>query len=299
MRSTESMQWRCARTVPVEQKRVPIGSGGEWIEVLTGGDPAGGTVAAAHPMTSLDVEPLSLLASVTGGKVYALNGRGLGNASPIAPAQANLEQMVSDLEQARRALGSPRWLWWGMSAGGYIGQFYAHRYPDAFVGLILDSTAACFRDAVLDPDSWLSPSHPDSRAAIESAGLLAPIDDELVDDRRLAWIEVEGVGPVLRLVDGPALLVSLHAPPPAMKRGIAALWSFDSRGWLASLEVPTLVIAGPNDPVVPLAHQRALHAAIPESEYLELEGAGHTPVNERPQEIAAAIRPFMDRVFGR
>lgn len=292
------MEWGFARTVPVETRRIAVAPTGESIEVLIGGNPAGGEVAAAHPFASLGVEPLSLLAWVTGARVYALNGRGLGERlRDPASDDASVERAVSDLEAARRALGSPRWLWWGMSAGGYIGQLYAHRHPEAFAGLILDSTAACFRDAVLDPASILSPNHARSRDALGRAGLLGPIDDARVDAAHLAWAEVPGVGTVLRIVGGPAVLVSPIVPPPAMKRGVAALWRFDSRAWLSSLCVPTLVIAGPNDPVVPLAHPRALRAMIPGSEYLEPAGAGHTPVNERPDEIAAAIRPFLSRVL--
>lgn len=291
------MEWRSEQTIPVERHRVPVG-GGAWIEVLDGGDAAGGVVAAAHPMVSLGVEPLSLLAGVTGARVLALNGRGLGGASRVAAGDdVDLERMVADFEAARAALGSPRWLWWGMSAGGYLGQLYAHRHPEAFAGLLLDSTAPCFRAAVLDPASVLSPEHPRWRASLAHAGLLAPIDDALVQDRNLAWVDVPDVGRVLRLVDGPAVLVSPIEPSPGMKRGVAALWRFDARPWLATVRVPTLVLAGPEDPIVPIAHARALHAAIPGAELLEPAGAGHTPVSVAPAAIAAAVRPFVRRVL--
>jgi pimeloyl-ACP methyl ester carboxylesterase len=293
------MEWRSEHTVAVERRRVPVGEAGAWIEVLDGGgDSTGVVVAAAHPMVSLGVEPLSLLAVVTGARVLAFNARGLGNASRLAPGDdTSLDRMVEDLEEARRVLGAPRWLWWGMSAGGYLGQLYAHRHPDAFAGLILDSTAPCFREAVLDPASMLSPEHPRWQASLRRAGLLGPIDDALVADRHLAWLDVPDVGRVLRLVDGPAILVSPIDPPPGMKRGIAALWRFDARPWLATIRMPVLVLAGPEDPIVPLAHQRALHAAIPAAELLEPPGAGHTPVNVQPDAIAAAVRPFVHRLL--
>ncbi len=292
------MEWRSEHPVAVVRRRVPVGGAGAWIEVLDGGDAAGGVVAAAHPMVSLGVEPLSLLAGVTGARVLAFNARGLGNASRVGTGDdPSLERMVDDFEEARHALGAPRWLWWGMSAGGYLGQLYAHRHPEAFAGLLLDSTAPCFRAAVLDPASVLSPAHPRWQASLRHAGLLGPVDDALVEDRRLAWIDVADVGRVLRLVDGPAILVSPIDPPPGMKRGVAALWHFDARPWLATLRVPTLVLAGPEDPIVPLAHQRALHAAIPGAALLEPPGAGHTPVSVQPDAIAAAVRPFVRRVL--
>ena len=123
------------------------------------------------PQLSLGVEPLSLLAGVTGARVLAFNARGLGGASRVTSRDdTGLDRMVADFEEARRALGAPRWLWWGMSAGGYLGQLYAHRHPDAFAGLLLDSTAPCFRDAVLDPASILSPAHPRWRPGGRRAG---------------------------------------------------------------------------------------------------------------------------------
>ncbi|MCC6848776.1 MAG: alpha/beta hydrolase [Deltaproteobacteria bacterium] len=292
------MEWRSDRTVAVQRRHVPVGGGGAWIEVVVGGDAAGGVVAAAHPMVSLGAEPLALLAGVTGARVLAFNARGLGGASRVASGDdTSLERMVEDFEEARLALGAPRWLWWGMSAGGYLGQLYAHRHPEAFVGLLLDSTAPCFREAVLDSRSVLSPEHPRWREPLGCAGLLGAVDDALVEDRRLVWLEVEGVGRVLRLVGGPALLVAPIDPPPGMKRGVAALWRFDARPYLATIRVPTLVLAGPEDPIVPLAHQRALHAAIPGAELLEPPGAGHTPVSVQPDAIAAAVRPFVRRVL--
>jgi pimeloyl-ACP methyl ester carboxylesterase len=292
------MQWRSERVLAVEHRRVPVAGADAWIEVLDGGDAAGGVVAAAHPMVSLGVEPLSLLAGVTGARVLAFNARGLGGASRVAAGEdVSLERMVEDFEEARRALGSPRFLWWGMSAGGYLGQLYAHRHPEAFTGLLLDSTAPCFRAAVLDPASVLSPEHPRWRDTLAREGLGGAIDDARVEDRRLAWLDVAGVGSVLRLVDGPAILVSPIDPPPGMKRGVAALWRFDARPWLGTLRVPTLVLAGPEDPIVPIAHQRALSAAIPGAELLEPPGAGHTPVSVDPDAIAAAVRPFVRRVL--
>ena len=298
------MEWRSEHTVAVEERRVPVGGAGAWIEVLDGGDAAGGIVAAAHPMVSLGVEPLSLLAGVTGARILAFNARGLGKSSRVTAAyDASLDRMVADFEEARRALGAPRWLWWGMSAGGYLGLHYAHRHPEAFAGLLLDSTAACFRDAVLDPASVLSPEHPRWRDALARAGLVGSlgdarvIDDARVADESLAWVDVDGVGRVLRIVDGPAILVTPIDPPPGMKRGVAALWRFDARPWLATITMPTLVLAGPEDPIVPIAHPRALHAAIPGAEWLAPPGAGHTPVSVDPVAIAAAVRPFVRRVL--
>ncbi|HYX26063.1 MAG TPA: alpha/beta hydrolase [Thermoanaerobaculia bacterium] len=52
-----------------------------------------------------------------------------------------------------------------------------------------------------------------------------------------------------------------------------------------------------NDPIVPLAHARALHEAIPGSELMIVEGGGHSPVMARRPDLMAAVRSFVrDRV---
>ncbi|MBC8161633.1 MAG: alpha/beta hydrolase [Roseiflexaceae bacterium] len=60
-----------------------------------------------------------------------------------------------------------------------------------------------------------------------------------------------------------------------------------------SIAVPTLVISGAHDPLVPAAFSRRLAAAIPGARYLEIAGAAHNPMDERPREFAAALEQFL------
>ncbi|MGW4475441.1 alpha/beta fold hydrolase [Nonomuraea sp. NPDC004354] len=70
---------------------------------------------------------------------------------------------------------------------------------------------------------------------------------------------------------------------------LAAFASRDRSGLVSSITAPTLVIHGSDDPMAPIAHGEALAAAIPNSEFLPIEGMGHgfpPPVIPR---ISAAI----------
>lgn len=60
-----------------------------------------------------------------------------------------------------------------------------------------------------------------------------------------------------------------------MARRLALLESFDVSDRLWRLDMPTLVLAGSRDVIVPAARQRALAAAIPGARFETLEGAGH------------------------
>jgi pimeloyl-ACP methyl ester carboxylesterase len=61
---------------------------------------------------------------------------------------------------------------------------------------------------------------------------------------------------------------------------------------LAAVAVPTLVIHGSDDKIVPLEGGRALAAGIPNSTLVIVEGAGHVPTLTFPLQVADAINSF-------
>lgn len=58
------------------------------------------------------------------------------------------------------------------------------------------------------------------------------------------------------------------------------------------LEVPSLVIWGDRDPIIPVAHAYSVQAARPGSALKVLPGVGHYPHVEAPDEVVDAIRQF-------
>jgi proline iminopeptidase len=69
--------------------------------------------------------------------------------------------------------------------------------------------------------------------------------------------------------------------------------SYDVRRRLRDIHVPALVVVGAWDWVCPPAQSRALTAGLPHAELLVLEGAGHFPFSEQPQEFLAQVAPFL------
>jgi pimeloyl-ACP methyl ester carboxylesterase len=64
---------------------------------------------------------------------------------------------------------------------------------------------------------------------------------------------------------------------------------------LPSIAAPTLVIVGARDGFTPPDRGRAMAAAIPDAELLEVPNASHTAPIERPHLVDATIRDFMTR----
>ncbi len=257
-------------------------------------DSAAPAVCAAHPAAVFGAQTVEHLARVALGTVVGVNSRGLGGSTPAE--RVSLEQMVDDLEAVRRELALPRWVFWGMSGGGWLAQIYAHRHPDALAGIIVESACLCFRERLADPACFLSPFFPAWRGGLQDAGLLAEDSHAAPSTAEdTEWREVEGVGEVFRHRGGPALLVAPLPLEAEMKNAMPVLWTFDSRAWIRTVQVPALVVAGDRDPLVPVPHVRAIHEAVEGSAFVIVEGGTHVPSSQPHRKALDTISGWLRR----
>jgi pimeloyl-ACP methyl ester carboxylesterase len=85
--------------------------------------------------------------------------------------------------------------------------------------------------------------------------------------------------------------------PPTMKAQIAANRTSVDDWWSAGGTAPILVIQGLQDQIAPPGNGRMLKAEAPERvELIEIDGAAHALLPERPAEIALAVLNFLDKV---
>lgn len=174
----------------------------------------------------------------------------------------------------------------GLSMGGVIAQELALRYPEWVRSLVLVSTFA-------RPDPRLAAIMAAWRAIYP---ILGPSDFA-----RQSW-------PWLfswRFFERPNALANLqryadNAPhpqePDAFVRQIDAQTDQDRRERLGALRVPTLVIAGAEDALVPPYLVRELADHIPDAEYAELAGVGHSANLEGRAEFNRLVGEFLARV---
>ncbi|HEY6875777.1 MAG TPA: alpha/beta hydrolase [Candidatus Dormibacteraeota bacterium] len=85
----------------------------------------------------------------------------------------------------------------------------------------------------------------------------------------------------------------------ATVRSLVSLRSFFNNDYdlsdrLPSIKIPVQLIWGADDPLFPLSHATRAHAAIPDCRLTVIEGAGHTPQAERPDEFNRALLAFLD-----
>jgi pimeloyl-ACP methyl ester carboxylesterase len=94
--------------------------------------------------------------------------------------------------------------------------------------------------------------------------------------------------------------VEAYARPLRVERWAHGYWELfaaepppNLAGLLPRIEVPTLVVSGDADRVISPAANRRTAAAIPGAEYAEIPRCGHTPQEERPEELSRVVRRFL------
>ncbi|MFD3679884.1 alpha/beta fold hydrolase [Streptomyces sp. NPDC058613] len=88
-------------------------------------------------------------------------------------------------------------------------------------------------------------------------------------------------------------LIPNMQPTPGTLRHVAYDLQVDIRPLLPRIQAPTLVIGGTQDITVPVEHSRALHAAIPHSEYAEID-AGHVLLFEQEDTFVKLVTEFVE-----
>lgn len=84
------------------------------------------------------------------------------------------------------------------------------------------------------------------------------------------------------------------SPSRGRLRQLELLIRIDLRGLVEKVQAETLVVACNPDAAVPTEHSRELHAAIPNSAYLEMD-SGHMVLFEQPQEFLKLVNEFLHK----
>ena len=94
---------------------------------------------------------------------------------------------------------------------------------------------------------------------------------------------------------GQQTLARLGRPPSTggYLAQIYAVAGWTSAPWLHRLSQPTLVLAGNDDPIVPLVNGRILAWRIPQAELHVVEGGGHLFLLEQAEEMAELVAAFL------
>jgi pimeloyl-ACP methyl ester carboxylesterase len=173
------------------------------------------------------------------------------------------------------------------SLGGWMAVELATRYPDRVARMVLVNPVGLYL-----PEAPIAELF--GRSPAELAEMLF-VDQEHPVAAAMHAME-EFTGDVGRRVEIPIELVL----PMWKALGATARLAWDPylhdpklRGRLRRITVPTLVVAGAHDGLVPLAHAETYAAEIPDARLVVVDQAAHWLPFERPDELAALTRDFV------
>ena len=225
----------------------------------------------AHPMAVLD-----------GFRRIAPDLRGMGQ-SDAPDLGYSIETYAGDLAALLDALGVDEVVLCGLSMGGYIAFEFLRRWRRRVRGLVLMDTRA-------EADTPEGKRARDSAAATAREGGASAIAESMVPKL---------VGPSTR-TEEPEIVEQVRAmvtatPVPGIVGALGAMRDRpDSTADLADLDgLPTLILVGEEDEVIPPARARAMAEAIPGARLVVIPGAAHIPPLERPTATTHALLEFL------
>lgn len=219
--------------------------------------------------------------NISGWRRIAPDLRGLGD-SDAPDLGYSMATYAADLSALLEVLGARPVVLCGLSMGGYIAFELLRSHRERVIGLVLISTRA-------EADSAEGRKARDQATSVareRGAGAIA----ESMLPRMLAPASQQDEA----LVDRVRSMIT-DAPVPGIVGALTAMRDRpDSTTLLGSLTgLPTLVIAGESDQLIPLADVTRMHDAIPGSVLKVIPGAGHLAPMEQPSAVTQTLQEFL------
>jgi pimeloyl-ACP methyl ester carboxylesterase len=175
----------------------------------------------------------------------------------------------------------------GLSMGGYVTLSIAARYPERLSALMLLDTRASADSAEV------AQSRRQRAAQIEATGNTNAVVDAMLPNlfARQTFERQPGVVAATRarMAMTPARAVA------GTLRGLAS--RPDRTAELGRIVVPTLVLTGAEDAIVPIEETRAMAEAIPKARLVVIPDAGHLAPLENHQAVDSAILGFLESLW--
>lgn len=214
-------------------------------------------------------------------RVVAPDLRGFGE-TPLGGAALTMDEMAEDVAALMDALGVERAALGGLSMGGYVAFEFYRRFPERVRALVLADT----RPQADTDDGKLAREENAQRALRDG---MAPLAEAMLP-KLLSAHTLESRPDVVERVRSMMLGAKPESAAAAL-RGMAA--RRDQTDLLASIDAPTLVIVGVEDPITPPSDAEAMRAKIKGARLVRVEGAAHLSNVERPEEFGRALGDFV------
>ena len=208
----------------------------------------------------------------------------------------SLGAYASGIRDLLGVLGHERVTVVGHSLGGGVAMQFAYQFPERCERLVLVSSGglgrevhAMLRAAALPGAEWVLPllCAAGVRDAVDGvASFLGRLGLRAAPDLEEMWRAFSS------LADADGRQAFIHTLRTIIDPGGQRVSAAD-RLYLAA-EVPTMIVWGERDRMIPVAHARAAQAAIPGSRLEIFPEAGHFPHRDAPRRFVEVLLEFMD-----
>lgn len=216
------------------------------------------------------LEPFTLLSS--SWRTVAYDHRGSG-ATLAAPDSITFATLLDDLFAVMDTLTIDNCILAAESAGAATALQAVLQRPERFRGLVIVG-GLYHRERPNGKDPFLTALQADFHATLDW------FVDACVPEPESAALRRWGRQIISRTTSAAAI------------RLYESLYEVDLRPHLADITLPTLLLHGENDQIVPVSEAKALAAHLPNHELVIIPGAGHVPTITQPHVVANAITAF-------
>src|SRR5438128_1502770 len=220
-------------------------------------------------------------------RLIRFDKRGTGMSDPVSGAPT-LETRMDDVRAVMDAVGSRRAAFYGLSEGAAMSILFAATYPERTAALVVRSA---FPRRMWAPDyPWGRTEEEHARDVARDLQVFGPREQAKEAVRALGRFEddeVESFLQMLRFGASPGMVEALHR----MNKEI------DIRHVLPAVRVPTLVLHGSDDQIVPIEVARYIAERIPSARVAEIPGAGHLAFGKPATQVVDEIERFVTDVW--
>ena len=214
-------------------------------------------------------------------RVIAPDLRGFGESGMPAGA-VTMDTYADDLRALLDALGVKNAVVAGLSMGGYIAFAFYRKNPERVRGLILADTKA-------GPDSPEGKKGRDDNAALARAQGAGAVGDKMLPKMLTPKTATERT-----FISNAARTMMARQPVNGVVGALQAMRDRpDSTPTLEGITVPTLVITGAEDTLIPPTEAQAMQSAIRGARLVSIPGTAHLANFEAPDAFNHAVREFL------
>jgi pimeloyl-ACP methyl ester carboxylesterase len=208
---------------------------------------------------------------------------GLSDIADVKVGDLTRDDSISAMARRVLAAAPPRFALAGLSLGGYVALEIMRQGADRVSRLALLDTSA--EPEVGGRGEAAGAAAPRAGATAGAQGASMPMTSLLVHPMRL------GDRRLTVILNAMADRVGRKA---FQRQQRASLERPDSRGDLAAIHCPTLLLAGRQDPLVPAAALEAMARAIAGARLSVIEECGHLSPLEKPEAVTKALREWLN-----